>query len=257
MAGRSRRWAAAAACAATLAAASLCYAGGGLGAAVSRRFDFGAVLTSSLSIEAGGADYATRPGVGYPWLVEGRVVEPWRETTLSARAYDERRDYDWTVTDAAGAEWTASGVEVSRTFTALGQYAAVVAESNSDRSATRTLYCRYVRRDVRDLAAGDRDAFFDAFATLAAVGAAEGKRTYGDRYRSLDDFVALHLELAADRVDDHMHDGLGFLTTHVALTAFFERGLQAVNPKVTVPYWDYTRDDALFAAVLLASAVRP
>lgn len=248
MAGHPRRWAAAAACAATLAVASLCYAGGGLGAAVSRRFDFGAVLTSSLSIEAGGADYATRPGVGYPWLVEGRVVEPWRETTLSARAYDERRDYDWTVTDAAGAAWTASGVEVSRTFTALGQYAAVVAESNSDRRATRTLYCRYVRRDVRDLAAGDREAFFQTFATLAAVGAAEGKRTYGDRYRSLDDFVALHLELAADRVDDHMHDGLGFLTTHVALTAFFERGLQAVNPSVTVPYWDYTRDDALFKA---------
>jgi hypothetical protein len=94
MAGRPRRWAAAAACAATLAVASLCYVGGGLGAAVSRRFDFGAVLTSSLSIEAGGADYATRPGMGYPWLVEGRVVEPWRETTLSARAYDEKRDYD-------------------------------------------------------------------------------------------------------------------------------------------------------------------
>ena len=46
-----------------------------------------------------------------------------------------------------------------------------------------------------------------------------------------------------------MHDGLGFLTTHVALTAFFERGLQAVNPKVTVPYWDYTRDDATFKAL--------
>ena len=83
---------------------------------------------------------------------------------------------------------------------------------------------------------------------LAAVGAAEGKRTYGDRYRSLDDFVALHLELAADRVDDHMHDGLGFLTMHVALTSFFERGLQAVNPAVAVPYWDYTRDDAKFKA---------
>ena len=122
MAGRPRRWASAGACAATVAVASLCYAGGGLGAAVSRRFDFGAVLTGALSIEAGGADYATRPGVGYPWLVEGRIVEPWRETTLSAKAYDEKRDYSWTVTDAAGAAWTASGVEVSRTFTALGQY---------------------------------------------------------------------------------------------------------------------------------------
>ena len=209
---------------------------------------FGAVMSAALSVDTWNAEYENRAGVGYPWLVEGRVVEPWRETTLSAHAYDEKRDYSWTVTDGGGEAWTASGVEVVRTFTALGEYTAVVTESRSDRVGTATLYCRYVRRDVRDLKASDREAFFDAFRTLASVGAAEGKRTYGERYRSLDDFVALHLELAADRVDDHMHDGLGFLTMHVALTSFFERGLQAVNPAVAVPYWDYTRDDAKFKA---------
>ena len=42
------------------------------------------------------------------------------------------------------------------------------------------------------------------------VGATEGRRLYGDSYLPLDHFVALHLELAADRIDDHMHDGLGW-----------------------------------------------
>mmetsp|Transcript_39284 Transcript_39284/g.50743 ORF Transcript_39284/g.50743 Transcript_39284/m.50743 type:complete len:433 (-) Transcript_39284:300-1598(-) len=39
-----------------------------------------------------------------------------------------------------------------------------------------------------------------------------------------------------------MHDGLGFVTSHSALTLMFEQTLQAINPRVTVPYWDYTID---------------
>ena len=36
------------------------------------------------------------------------------------------------------------------------------------------------------------------------------------------------------------HDGLGFLTNHALMTNTFEYSLQAVNPKLTLPYWDYT-----------------
>lgn len=36
------------------------------------------------------------------------------------------------------------------------------------------------------------------------------------------------------------HDGLGFLVSHSVLTNTFEYSLQAVNPKLTVPYWDFT-----------------
>ena len=48
------------------------------------------------------------------------------------------------------------------------------------------------------------------------------------------------MNLAADRTDDHLHDGMGFLTQHVALTNEFERALQAVDGAASVPYWDYT-----------------
>ncbi|CAB1112225.1 unnamed protein product [Ectocarpus sp. CCAP 1310/34] len=36
------------------------------------------------------------------------------------------------------------------------------------------------------------------------------------------------------------HDGLGFLVSHSVLTNTFEYSWQAVNPKLTVPYWDFT-----------------
>jgi hypothetical protein len=41
---------------------------------------------------------------------------------------------------------------------------------------------------------------------------------------------------------DHMHDGNGFLTQHVALSSVFERSLQAVDRSVALPYWDFTID---------------
>lgn len=36
------------------------------------------------------------------------------------------------------------------------------------------------------------------------------------------------------------HDGLGFLTNHALLSNTFEYSLQQVNPKLTLPYWDFT-----------------
>ena len=36
------------------------------------------------------------------------------------------------------------------------------------------------------------------------------------------------------------HDGLGFLTNHGLLSNTFEFSLQQVNPKLTLPYWDFT-----------------
>lgn len=39
-----------------------------------------------------------------------------------------------------------------------------------------------------------------------------------------------------------MHDGNGFLTQHVALSAVFERSLQSIDPSLALPYWDFTID---------------
>ena len=39
---------------------------------------------------------------------------------------------------------------------------------------------------------------------------------------------------------DAFHDGSGFLTHHLALTIGVEAAIRAVNPAVTMPYWDFT-----------------
>ena len=39
---------------------------------------------------------------------------------------------------------------------------------------------------------------------------------------------------------DAFHDGSGFLTHHLALTNGVEAAMRAVDPAVTMPYWDFT-----------------
>ena len=41
---------------------------------------------------------------------------------------------------------------------------------------------------------------------------------------------------------DHWHDGAGFVTSHVAISLMFEQSLQAVNPSISLPYWDFTME---------------
>lgn len=47
---------------------------------------------------------------------------------------------------------------------------------------------------------------------------------------------------------DHWHQGAGFVTSHMGLTMMYEQSLQAVNPAVSVPYWDFTLESTFFGA---------
>ena len=56
------------------------------------------------------------------------------------------------------------------------------------------------------------------------------------------DLTEIHLHNSVpDKFHDRMHDGMGFMTQHFALTNQYEMALQAVNPTVALPYWDYTQ----------------
>lgn len=48
------------------------------------------------------------------------------------------------------------------------------------------------------------------------------------------------LRLIFLRNNEQFHDGLGFLTNHGLISNTFESSLQQVNPKLTLPYWDFT-----------------
>ena len=132
----------------------------------------------------------------------------------------------------------AVGEETSRTFETVGEHS-VWLETRTRAYASRVV-CRYVRREIRSLSDDDREAFFRAAGVLYATPDAEGARAYGRAYKSAAYFIATHNELSGDRTCDHFHDGLGFLPQHAAFTLRFERALQSVDPKVSVPYWDYT-----------------
>ena len=62
---------------------------------------------------------------------------------------------------------------------------------------------------------------------------------------------------AAWRDGDHIHEGLGFLTQHTKLSNMFELAMQAVDPSVTLPYWDYTIESAADQTVFDSVAFTP
>jgi len=127
------------------------------------------------------------------------------------------------------------------TFTDLRAYTVEVT-SSSGASVSMQVMCRYVRRELRSLSDADRQAYFDAVATVYTVPAAEGKKLYGDGYKDAGYFINYHTWMAGERGCDHLHDGMGFLTGHNAITLEFEGVLQSVNVAVITPYWDYTID---------------
>ena len=75
----------------------------------------------------------------------------------------------------------------------------------------------YVRRELRELTVADKELFLDTFITLAKTPTAEGLTKYGKQYRSLTALSAMHLRSAANRLSDHMHDGLGLVSGIIGL----------------------------------------
>jgi len=68
----------------------------------------------------------------------------------------------------------------------------------------------------------------------------EGSAKYGSKFTSIQDFVALHALASNDIRCDQFHEGSGFLPHHLALTNSFEASMRAVDPSVTLHYWDFT-----------------
>ncbi|CAM9814374.1 unnamed protein product [Ectocarpus fasciculatus] len=76
------------------------------------------------------------------------------------------------------------------------------------------------------------------------VDTGKGKELYGDDYADIYAINRLHFKAAMSEDCDHFHDGLGFLTSHTLISNTFEYSLQRVNPKLTLPYWDFTIEDS-------------
>lgn len=210
-------------------------------------------------------------GQGYPFISKGGVAEPFRPTKLSVQA-----PAGWTI---ASREWSVIGpsgehdeidaqsdealqpgassesVEVSleHTFRELGPYIVNVsmrvskwgASETTSWTVERDLKVLYVRRNMLTLSDEDRERFLDAFQTLQHMTADDCVAKFGLDCRPLAYFVNIHLQLAGGRGTDKLHDGMGFLSQHVGLTSSFERSLQSIDPRITVPYWDFTKEGGM------------
>eukprot|EP00903_Cladosiphon_okamuranus_P019564 g17994.t1 len=102
--------------------------------------------------------------------------------------------------------------------------------------ATVTISCRYVRRELRELTDTDLKDVLDAMQVYYTVSTDEGKAKYGENFFNYKLLTAYH---NADLSRFCYHAGLQFLTAHAAFGLMMERSLQAVNPRVSLPFWDY------------------
>ncbi|MEV5160885.1 MULTISPECIES: tyrosinase family protein [unclassified Streptomyces] len=95
------------------------------------------------------------------------------------------------------------------------------------------------RKNQRDLTRTEKRRLVDAILELKRSG----------RY---DDFVALHREFYVTDAESRprpAHMTPSFFPWHRRYLLEFEQALQAVDPRVSIPYWDWTRDSTASASL--------
>lgn len=195
-------------------------------------------------------DYSSVSGVTSMEYYGWKVVEPYRETTLSALGGSNKSHYEWVVTNQNNTI-SLMGNPVYFQFTDIGEQVVVLFEYPSDmnlepRSITTVLVCKYVRRELRSLSDQDREACLCAIMILQRVSTEVGQVVYGNTYFSKDYFNRVHQFYGGGFDCDHWHQGAGFVTSHMAFNLMYERSLQAVDPSVSIPYWDFTLESTFY-----------
>jgi Common central domain of tyrosinase len=51
---------------------------------------------------------------------------------------------------------------------------------------------------------------------------------------------------------DHIHEGNGFIAQHIKMTNIFEKAMQAVDPSISLPYWDFTIESATNTSIMFS-----
>ncbi|CAB1114283.1 unnamed protein product [Ectocarpus sp. CCAP 1310/34] len=130
------------------------------------------------------------------------------------------------------------------TLTDAGEkYALLVQQVEADGSliaeARVTITCKYVRRELRSLTGEDRTGFFAAMREFYTVSLEEGRDKYGEGFSNAKHVAAYH-----NSPDYCFHNGMHFLNAHAAFDLWVESNLQKIDPKVSLPQWDYMLEAA-------------
>jgi hypothetical protein len=223
---------------------------------------------SSVEISLRSPVYGELVVVSYlPWDV---VAEPYKEQILSIKSfvdtdgnsinYDESTggstSTDYTVIWSVNGE-TYTGKEISFQLDIDPQIlpcSVTISRTSSGgdsssgyiASRTFTLAVKYVRREIRSLSEEDRYLFLRTLRSLYDLSTEDGQALYGDKYVSAEGLLFRHLNGAGRSDCDHWHDGAGIVVQHMAFTLLAEQSLQAVEPSIAMPYWEYAQDASLY-----------
>jgi hypothetical protein len=213
----------------------------------------------------GALDYFTSANVDarkYPLLQRYRaIIEPHAAMELYVEDYkDDDTDY-YSLRVCPGANNTESecvvgmyskseGIreELVVGCTSFDEYAVTITKHTSDGEIadmdTQLAICVYVRRELRTLTPSDLAATMQAMKVMWEITDEEGARLYGPNFHNATYWTGAHHFNAAWKDADHIHEGLGFLPQHIKISNMFEASMQAVDPSVSLPYWDFTIEAA-------------
>lgn len=168
------------------------------------------------------------------------VAEPRADNFLAWEG--DRAGIAWAAAGAANASVWASGDGDWRCSCRTAGASFALTYALGAASATYSVACKFVRRELRALTADDRAAWFEALAVLARADDGEALRErYGGRAVTLGELAEKH---AHGPGCSPFHGGVSFFTAHAAFTRQLDAALRAVAPslRVATPYWDFTLD---------------
>ena len=192
-------------------------------------------------------EYTAEHGlVGDGRLKWEHIVEPHRATTFTALVDGEPceacDDAVWTVDGSSYA-----GKSAQHFFERAGLHDVALSVPSQGVSYETQVMSKWVRREIRDLSAHDRERFLNALHTLWFVETAAGQKTFNStKYKGAEYFIRKHLYGAASTECDHWHDNAGLMTHHMAFTLELEQSLQAINADISIPYWEYSLDAQIY-----------
>jgi len=190
-----------------------------------------------------------------------------QESTLSASfsscttCHADAMTFHWTIshaaTDGSGdvvEDYATSGVgmqTLAYTFTQAATMYTVSTRAVSQGGERvlklhQDVMCKYVRREIRQLTTADRERYLSAVRVFHTVDATKGRKAYGPKFTNYAESVQKHLQRMTLDGCTPFHGYDTFLTAHEAFVLEFEQALQAVDPKIAAPYWDYTIDSTLY-----------
>ena len=127
-------------------------------------------------------------------------------------------------------------------FPDAGQWYTLMA-TTANRSFETKVLCRYVRREMRQLDDDDRSRYLDALEKIHRLSMAEGLELYGQQFVNYEKMTGMHMDQMTLDGCTIYHNTDVFFGAHSAFTLMLEQALQAIDPSLSAPYWDYTIDD--------------